>query len=224
MASTRRRITRPGGLVYWAIRAFTNVVKTLFTRADVVGSEHIPRTGGLLVVSNHASNADPVILMAVMPRPLAFMTKEELFRPLLMRTLLRLWRGAFPVRRGQADIGALREALDLIRDGCPVVLFPEGTRTSGGLSRAHPGVAYLATRARCPLLPVAIVGSEAMQNIWCLRHRPRFAVRIGKPFVVPKDAAEPAAVLDLIMRQVADLLPEERRGVYRERAEAVNVG
>jgi 1-acyl-sn-glycerol-3-phosphate acyltransferase len=200
------------------------MVRLLLTRSCVVGRDHVPRGGGMLVVSNHASNADPVILMAVIPRPVAFMAKEELFRPRLVRTILRLWRGAFPVRRGQVDISALREALGLIRDGFPVVLFPEGTRTSGGLGRAHPGVAYLATRARCPVLPVAIVGSEAMQSVWNLRRRPRFAVRIGEPFVVPDHTAEPSAVLDLIMGRIAELLPEERRGVYGTRAEVVGVG
>src|SRR4051812_29559423 len=101
MASRGRRAARPGGVFYGAIRGFTNVVKALFTRSRIVGMEHVPRTGGVLVVSSHASNADPVILMAVMPRPLAFMTKEELFRPRLIRTFLQLWRGAFPVRRGK---------------------------------------------------------------------------------------------------------------------------
>jgi 1-acyl-sn-glycerol-3-phosphate acyltransferase len=224
MASPRRPAARPGGVAYWVIRGFTILVKLLFTRGHVSGREHVPHRGGMLVVSNHASNADPVILMDVMPRPLAFMTKEELFRPLPLRTLLRLWRGAFPVRRGQVDIGALRDALDLIRDGYPVVLFPEGTRTPGGLGRGHPGVAYIATRAQCPVLPVAIIGSEAMRNIWCLRHRPRFEVRIGEPFTVPQDLNEAPAVLSLIMGRVAELLPEERRGVYRTRAQVVNVG
>jgi 1-acyl-sn-glycerol-3-phosphate acyltransferase len=224
MASQRQRAARPGGFVYGAIRAFTILVETLLTRPHIVGRERIPQTGGLLVVSNHASNADPVILLAVMPRPLSFMTKEELFRSLPVRAFLKLWRGAFPVRRGQADIAALRDALDLIREGHPVVLFPEGTRSPGALGPAHPGGAYLATRARCPVLPVAIIGSEAMQNIWCLRHRPRFEVHFGMPFVVPEHLGEPAAVLDMIMGRIAEMLPPERQGAYQRRSEVASVG
>ncbi len=223
MASRRQRAPRPGGFLYWAIRAFTRAVESLLTRPLIVGREHIPRHGGVLVVSNHASIADPVILLAEMPRPLAFMTKEELFRPPLVGRFLRLWRGAFPVRRGEVDIGALRDALELIREGHPVVLFPEGTRRPNGLGRAHPGVAYLATRARCSVLPVGIVGSEAMQSIWCLRKRPRFEVCFGEPFVVPEKVGDTEAVLDIIMRRIAALLPPERRGAYREQEERVAV-
>lgn len=219
MANRRLRAPRPGGFLYWTIRVFTRAVESLLTRPIVVGREHIPSQGGFLVVSNHASNADPVILLAEMPRPLAFMTKEELFRPPLVGRFLRLWSGAFPVRRGGVDIGALRDALDLIREGYPVVLFPEGTRRVAGLGKAHPGVAYLAMRAGCPVLPVGIVGSDAMQNIWCLRKRPRFEVHFGEPFVVPKDAGDAEAVLDMIMGRIAALLPPERRGAYSEHNE-----
>lgn len=210
--------------MYWGIRLFTLLVQWLLTRPRIVGRARIPRAGGILVVSNHAGTADPVILMAVMPRPLAFMTKEELFRPVLARTILRLWRGAFPVRRGEVDVGALRDALELIREGYPVVLFPEGTRSPDGLRRGQPGVGYLAVRARCPVLPVAIIGSEAMQDIWCLRHRPRFEVRIGEPFQLPEGVRDPAEAVDAIMARVADLLPHERRGVYRQRAQVVGDG
>jgi 1-acyl-sn-glycerol-3-phosphate acyltransferase len=182
----------------------------------VTGREHVPRTGGLLVVANHASNADPVILLAEIPRPLSFMTKDELFRPLFARTFLRLWRGAFSVQRGKADIAAMRDALALIREGHPVVLFPEGTRRINGLGRPQAGVAYLATRAQCPVLPVGIVGSDAMQDIWCLRHRPRFEVHFGEPFFVSDRERDSAAVADFIMQRVAALLPPERRGTYAE--------
>jgi len=223
VGSRRPRAPRPGGLVYWVIRTFTRLVETVLTRPVIVGRDHVPRSGGLLVVSNHASNADPVILLAEMPRPLSFMTKDELFRPRLVRAFLRLWRGAFPVQRGKIDVAALRDALDLVREGHPVVLFPEGTRHTDGLGQAHPGVAYLATRAQCPVLPVGIVGSDAMQNIWCLRNRPRFEVHFGEPFFVSDQTGNLSDVLNLIMGRVAALLPPERRGVYRELDERVAV-
>jgi 1-acyl-sn-glycerol-3-phosphate acyltransferase len=221
VASSR---ARPGAFLYRATRALTIFVEWLLTRPRITGAERVPETGGLLVVANHASNADPVILMAVMNRSLAFMTKEELFRPFFGRLFLQTWGGAFPVRRGEMDIGAIREALNLIQSGHAVVLFPEGTRTRGGLGPGHPGIGYLARRARCPVLPIAIVGSEKMQNIWSLRYRPRFEVHIGEPFVVADETRDPAEVRDEIMERLATMLPVERRGIYGDRTQVLGVG
>src|SRR5436190_12198893 len=116
------------GPLYAPIRAFSVLVKTMLTRARISGLEHLPRTGGVLIVSNHASNADPVVLMAACPRPLMFMAKEELYRPPVARLILRLWGGSFPVRRGEADVRSVREALALLKVGAPVVVVPDGTR------------------------------------------------------------------------------------------------
>jgi 1-acyl-sn-glycerol-3-phosphate acyltransferase len=198
------------------------VVKALFTRASVSGVEQVPRTGGLLIVSNHASNADPVVLMAVVPRPLAFMTKVELFENWASRTILQSWRGAFPVQRGGVDIRAVRDALALIHAGAAVVIFPEGTRRPEGLDRPHRGIGYLAARAACPVLPVALVGTDAINGLWDLRTRPSFEVHFGTPFQVPAGDADDAAA-DRIMRAVAALLPPERRGAYAAEAQPVLV-
>jgi 1-acyl-sn-glycerol-3-phosphate acyltransferase len=208
--------------VYGAIRAFTILVKTLLTRSRVVGLEHIPRTGGVLVVSNHASNADPVVLMAVAPRPLVFMTKVELFQNWASRTILEAWRGAFPVERGKVDVRAVRDALALLHAGAAVVVFPEGTRQPDGLERPHRGIGYIAARASCPVLPVALVGTDAINGLWDLRKRPAFEVRFGVPFRVPPDDPGDLAA-DRIMRAVAALLPTEKRGAYRAEAQPLLV-
>jgi len=209
----RLRGVGSGGVVYSAIRAFTLVVKALLTRPHIVELGHFPRSGGVLVVSNHVSYADPVILMAVAPRPLAFMAKAELFRPWATRVILDSWRGAFPVQRGGADVRAVRDALALLEAGAAVVVFPEGTRRPDGLERPHRGIGYLAARAACPVLPVALVGTEAIEGLWDLRKRPSFEVRFGPPFLVPSDDTDEVAA-DRIMCAVAELLPPERRGAY----------
>ena len=214
----RLRGVGSGGLVYGAIRAFTVIVKALLTRARVMGLEHFPRSDGVLVVSNHVSNADPVVLMAVAPRPLAFMAKAELFRHWVPRLVLESWRGAFPVQRGTADVRAVRDALALLQAGAAVVLFPEGTRRPDVLERPHRGIGYLAARAACPILPVGLVGTEALEDLWDLRKRPSFEVRFGPPFLVPSDDSDEMAT-DRIMRAVAQLLPPERRGAYRAEGE-----
>jgi 1-acyl-sn-glycerol-3-phosphate acyltransferase len=202
---------RPGPL-YAPIRAFCVLVKSVFTRSSVSGLERLPRSGGVLLVSNHLSLADPVVLMAISPRPLMFMAKEELYRPLLARLILRLWGGSFPVRRGATDIRAIREAFALLDAGAALVLFPEGTRRTAGLGEAHRGVGYLAARAGKPVIPVGIVGTEAIKGLWDLRRLPRFEVRFGEPFTVSAhDGEDPT---DVIMRRIAALLPPERRGAY----------
>jgi 1-acyl-sn-glycerol-3-phosphate acyltransferase len=208
-----RRVPRPGGLIYRVIRGFTLSVAAVFTRAHVVGGHHVPRSGGLLIVSNHLSIADPVILMAFSPRAVVFMAKEELFRPWHTRMGLRLWGGAFAVRRGEQDIRAVRDALELIRAGVAVVVFPEGTRRPAGLGEPQPGVGYLAARAGCPVVPVGIIGTEEIRSLWSLWRRPAFEVRFGEPFTI-SEPGKPDEIAAVVMERVAALLPPERRGVY----------
>src|SRR5438552_12078097 len=177
---------KPGPL-YAPIRAFCIAVKAAFTRARVSGLEHLPASGGVLVVSNHLSLADPVVLMAVAPRPLMFMAKEELYRPPVARLILHLWGGSFPVRRGANDIRAVRQAFALLDAGAPVVLFPEGTRHPEGLGPGHRGVGYLASPAGKPIVPVAITGTDRIPGLWDLRRLPAFELRFGAPFQLQPD-------------------------------------
>jgi 1-acyl-sn-glycerol-3-phosphate acyltransferase len=213
----------PGGPLYWLIHRATQAAGLAFTRPRIVGAERVPRTGGLLVVSNHASIADPLVVMAACPRLLAFMAKEELFKGWYARLAARLTGGAFPVRRGQNDVRAVRTALELIRQGSAVMLFPEGTRHPEGLGRAHPGISYLATRSGCPVLPVAVIGTEVVRRVSDLRLHPSIEVRFGLPFTISADEGDASATADRIMRSIAALLPAGRRGVYAEEREAAHV-
>jgi 1-acyl-sn-glycerol-3-phosphate acyltransferase len=148
------------------------------------------------------------------------MAKVEIFRRWYLRRFLAWWGGVFPVRRGERDIRAVRRALELIRAGLPLVLFPEGTRHPDGLGPTLPGVGYLAARAGCPVLPVGLVGTQHIRSLWALRHRPRFEVRFGEPFTVDPSLS-PEAAADLVMRRVAALLPPDRRGHYADRLEPI---
>lgn len=215
IASEGRRATAgAGGLLYWAIRALTLASMGLLTRTHIIGRERVPRSGGLLVVANHLSLADPLILVAACPRALTFMTKEELFRPWYAR-LLADWTGAaFGVRRGQTDVRSVRQALELVRSGAAIVVFPEGTRRPDGLGDAHPGVSYLAARAGCPVLPVGIIGTASITSVGSLWHHPACEVRFGEPFAVVSERGQPSEILDDIMKHIAELLPPQRRGKY----------
>ena len=194
------------------------------TRPHITGREHIPKSGAVLLVSNHLSLADPVVLMRASPRPLVFMAKEELWRSPPARAILRFWGGSFPVRRGQADIGAVRDALELLRAGYPLVLFPEGTRHPEGLGPAHPGVGYIASRAHCPILPVAITGTDSIRGFSSLLRRPRYAVQFGAPLAFSPEGMAGAEVVEHVMRGVAALLPPDRRGIYADARGAADVG
>jgi 1-acyl-sn-glycerol-3-phosphate acyltransferase len=119
------------------------------------GTEHLPREGALLLVSNHVSVADPIVLMAAArPRRTAIMAKSELFRIRLLAWYLRCVR-AFPVRRGRADFAAVRHAVRVLERGECVVVFPEGhVSRSGIMRRGHPGAGMLALREGVTVVPV----------------------------------------------------------------------
>jgi 1-acyl-sn-glycerol-3-phosphate acyltransferase len=126
----------------------------------VYGRENIPRYGGFILASNHASYLDPIVLGVVSPRKMNFMAKEELFyQKWFARFLTAL--GVFPVKRGSADLSAIKEAMRRIREGKGLVLFPEGSRrfdnNSGQLYR---GIGFLALKVNAPIVPAFIRGSN----------------------------------------------------------------
>ena len=154
------------GVVSWP------VVKGLY-RLRATGLEHLPE-GGFVLAANHTSNFDPWPLgISLFPeRELRFMAKAELFNPVLA-PILRAG-GAFKVRRGQSDVEAMRTAVQLVRDGEVVVMFPEGTRRTKGLRkkhlpRAHTGAARIALNASAPLVPAAIAGTDQLSRLARLR-------------------------------------------------------
>jgi 1-acyl-sn-glycerol-3-phosphate acyltransferase len=144
------------------------------------------------------------------------MGKQELFETPVIGFLLR-GIGAFPVRRGAADRGALRMALNVIAAGQPLGFFAEGHRSeSGQLIRGHPGVAYVALRTNAPLIPLAVSGTRRARlgAFW----RRDIVLRVGEPFRASDlgvGLEDPQALTDAVMRRVAALMPPEQRGVYR---------
>ena len=125
----------------------------------VTGQSHVPRTGPFVLASNHLSFLDPPLLGAACPRRLRFMARSDLFRHPVLGWYLRQVN-VMPLQRGEADIGAVRLALDYLRRGDAVALFPEGTRQlSGTLGTAKRGVGLLATLAKVPIVPVFVRGT-----------------------------------------------------------------
>jgi 1-acyl-sn-glycerol-3-phosphate acyltransferase len=129
-------------------------------RIRVNGTEQVPKTGAFLLVCNHASNLDPVIVAHSAARPVAFMAKEELFRVPILKDVIRTY-GAFPVKRGSGDRGAFRVALEALNAGWAVGIFLNGTRTEDGrIPTPQLGASMIAAKAGVSLLPMAISGSE----------------------------------------------------------------
>jgi len=194
----------------------------------VTGLENLPRTGPLIIAANHLNDADPGILSTRIRRRLVFMTKDELFRVPVLGQFLHAY-GAFPVRRHEADLSALRRANETLKEGLALVIFPEGTRSGreARLQEAWPGAGLIALRNDAPVVPAAITGSQRLGLPWMFLHpfpRCRITLTIGQPFRLPKparintDAAKAGS--RLIMERIAALLPPEYRGYYGDEVAA----
>ena len=144
-------------LLKWS--AVSPLLHTYF-RLKIEGAAKVPQSGGLIVVSNHASYFDPPILSNCVRRPVAFMAKEELFRVPLLKQAIQLY-GAYPVKRSTGDRNALRAAMTAIESGWIAAVFLQGTRSADGkITDPKPGAAWIAAKAQVPLLPVSLWGTE----------------------------------------------------------------
>jgi 1-acyl-sn-glycerol-3-phosphate acyltransferase len=172
-------------LVYWLARAVLQPFFLVYFRMQRIGREHIPTSGPLIVASNHRSFMDPFVIGMMLRRPTYFVAKTELFRNPLIAWLLSSL-GAFPVERGQADRDAMITARAILDRGDVVVIFPEGTRTRpGGLGAPKRGVGRLALETGAPVVPVALIGTEAIRRGWRIRpHKVR--IRAGRPLRFPQ--------------------------------------
>jgi len=152
----------------------------LYHRYELSGVEHLPDSGPAIVVSNHPSDFDPIILGVAFARPLHFMADVVQFRRgFVGRVIPHL--GAFPVSKGAADRAALRAALDLLRAGEVVALFPEGDLfTDDALHPFEPGIGYLAAASGAPVVPAAITGAHGIADRRWLSW-PTVRLTVGEP-------------------------------------------
>ena len=185
------------------------------------GREHLPRTGPVIVASNHLSFIDSVVIRLAAPRRVIFLTKDEYFLKPGLRGRIMRWFftavGSVPVSRGshraaQAALGTAREVLE---GGNAFGIYPEGTRSlDGKLYRGRTGVAWLALTTGAPVVPVALDGTERLQPVGKRLPRPhRVTVRFGQPRTFTGDPASPRArrvVTDEVMRAIAELSGQER--------------
>ncbi len=142
-------------------QVFCRIGSTLLFDLKVKGVENVPRKGGVLIVANHQSYLDPMLVGVRLPRATSFLAKSELFNNRFTRWILSKLC-AFSVRQGEGDIGAVREAIRRLKEGRALVIFPEGSRTqTGELDAVQPGVGLIARKAGVPVVPCIIEGSFA---------------------------------------------------------------
>ncbi|MDR1482593.1 MAG: 1-acyl-sn-glycerol-3-phosphate acyltransferase [Synergistaceae bacterium] len=147
---------------YYIVSGFFRVFFTLYNRLEVRGIENIPDGRQVIVASNHASNADPLIIGGVFPGRLRYLAKESLFRIPLLGFFVSVL-GAIPVAREDSQRAGvvIRIMLALLKEGRSILIFPEGTRSEGGeLRRLEAGVAMMSVKSGVPVLPAYIGGSH----------------------------------------------------------------
>jgi 1-acyl-sn-glycerol-3-phosphate acyltransferase len=146
--------------MFYRIAAFIckGILKLLY-RIRVEGDIILSQVEGCILYANHTCYLDPVVMGGFIKRQIRFMAKTELYKNKAMeRILLKL--GTFPVRRGEADLSAIKTALRLLKEGEVLGLFPEGTRNKGrDLLDAEPGLSMIAIKAKVPVIPVAILST-----------------------------------------------------------------
>ncbi|HEX3221398.1 MAG TPA: lysophospholipid acyltransferase family protein [Nocardioides sp.] len=200
-------------------------------RPHVAGLEHVPRTGPLILASNHLSFVDSVVIPAVAPRPVSFLAKSDYFSGSGIKgRLMKEWFeafGALPVDRddSKAALASLDTALAVLAEGGAFGIYPEGTRSRDGrLYRGRTGVAQLALTSGAPIVPVGLRDTDKLQPVGSSRPRlVRVTVTFGEPIDVrgAYDGVPPGKarreITDLVMTEIQKLTGQEAAGIYNER-------
>ena len=185
------------------------LITRLLWRVSIRGIENVPKDGPFILAANHISYLDPPIVGSfVWPRVVHYMAKKELFELFFLSWALPKIN-AFPVDREGSAKSAMKHALDVLKAGDCVGIFPEGGRNKAGDLEARQGTALLAALAKCPVVPAAIVGSEHANRLAQIK------VAYGKPLWLPADrkaTKDDLANFTQEMMGAIDALHEDLRG------------
>lgn len=205
-------------------RKFMNTIirigTSIICRIDKRDFHKVPKHGPIILVSNHINALEvPLLFVHLQPREIIGLAKIETWDNKFMGWLFNLW-DAIPIRRGEADLEAIRSSLGILKEGKMLALSPEGTRSyHGQLLRAQPGVALIALHSRVPIVPIAHWGGEDFAANIKRFKRTDFHVRVGDPFIIESNNEKITSqtrqqIADEIMTQLAILMPEKYHGEY----------
>ncbi|MBD3257500.1 1-acyl-sn-glycerol-3-phosphate acyltransferase [candidate division GN15 bacterium] len=210
-------------ILYWLGWTLTRVLGTVLFRVRVRGRENIPKSGGFIMASNHISWYDPPLVGSFQRRELYFFAKRELFQNRLFGAIIEA-TNALPVARGKVDRKSLHMSLNVVKQGFGLTFFPEGTRApKGRFLPARAGLGLLAAKAKVPIVPVYIHGSNDLKA--CFWGRDRMSITYGEPlsvewqqqFAAGKEGYQ--ALADGVMARIAGMKehllagPEERKQI-----------
>jgi 1-acyl-sn-glycerol-3-phosphate acyltransferase len=207
---------------YESIRVLIYALLPLLVRLRVAGVENVPKTGPMILVSNHLNWIDIPMISLRVPRRTHFMAKYELFRKAPFKWLV-IGLGAFPVRRGEADRQAIKQAEEVLKAGQVLVIFPEGHRSDEHqMIEGKTGAALIAVRSGAPIVPVGVYGSEKFKPWHLWPFRTPITLTYGEPFTLVRERGrghtDLQGQLDVMMHRIADLLPPQYRGIYGDDA------
>jgi len=169
-------------MTYWLFYSIMVMLDAIYFRTEYQGRDRLPAQGSFIIASNHISNLDPFVLGIILRRRFGFVAKEELFKKKLIGWSFRQM-GAISIKRDSSDFRAIRKALRRLRDGIPLILFPEGTRgVSGRNKKIQSGVGFIALKSNVPVFPVYIRDSDKAfpaNAKWFRRYQVK--VKVGEP-------------------------------------------
>ena len=212
----------------WFINFLIRIYTRITCRIDAPDLHKFPMHGPLIAIANHTGQIEvPLIFAHLQPRKLSGWAKAESWDNKFLNWVFGVW-GIIPVRRGEADMHALKEALRALQKGLIFGIAPEGTRNYNGvLRRALPGTVIIALHSGAPIIPIAHWGGEVyLKNLKRFK-RTDFHIRIGEPFRIDVEGVKVTGemrqqIVDEMMYELAKLLPEEYRGEYSDMSRATS--
>jgi 1-acyl-sn-glycerol-3-phosphate acyltransferase len=189
----------------------------------VYDKHYLPKEGGVLLLANHQSLLDMIVIGSQLDRPISFLARSGLFKNPVLRWLITSLH-AFPVRQGEADVGAIRESIRRLKEGHILNIYPEGSRTlTGELGPIEPGAALIVRRAGVSILPVVVDGAF---DAWP-RGRQTFRtspirVMFGPPMDVSgRSAGEIVKLIEVTLREMLEALRRRDPYLRRKRAQMI---
>ena len=193
--------------LYRFVRGLMAIILKL-TGTTYVGQENIPADKAVIFAANHSSFGDPILLACSLPFQVHFLAKAEFADNSFVRWLFTRFGIVF-LKRNDADLGAIKAALGILKTEKPLAMFPEGHRNTHALGEFKQGATFIAYRAKVKIVPVAIIGARS----WTNPFRRNKKVIIGPPILIEKGSMETAEALtyytNLLKEQISKMLEDD---------------